>query len=297
MVLPRYRPQHIQTRAASRGPARLRRVLGVTAGAVLAAAALVVIGVLGSGSHSPSAPGLAAAAEPATDSSVAQIAAESTGTGSGAQGVSIENAEAPATSARPMALPGPPPPAQLPETGPGVTEPGILLVAWPAADGSFDVIERVRLSGPSGELRLRPAEISRAGQQFARSSAAASQVQLSAGGQPVAVPDAAVRAALIVPVAQVDRFDLRYRLLAVTVRSVPSTAGRAIAAIGPLTAAADDLPVHLLVLGTSVLGLNCPLLPIGEQSCGSPITGSAGVERTLAGRLALTAVQFNLPLP
>ena len=78
------------------------------------------------------------------------------------------------------------------------------------------------------------------------------------------------------PVAAVDRFELRYRLSDVTVRSTPSTAGRALAAIGPLTGGVDnDLPVLFIVSGGTVLGLNCPLLPFSQQSCGSQVQSAA----------------------
>jgi hypothetical protein len=188
-------------------------------------------------------------------------------------------------------------PASLPETGPGLTEPGILLIATPAPDGTFDMLERIQLSRPVSVLTLRPAPVARAGRQFAAASAAATQVRVSAGSQPVVVPGATIAASTDLPVTAVDQFELRYRLTGVTVRSTPSTAGRALAAIGPLTGGVDeDLPVLFIVTGGTVLGLACPLLPLEQQACGSRVQTGTSVERSLPWRLALTSVQFNLPL-
>ena len=185
------------------------------------------------------------------------------------------------------------PPAPLPETAPGLTEPGILLMAWPASDGSFDVVERIRLVNAVSVLTLRPAPVDRAGRQF--TSVSATQVQVRAVDQTVIVSGAEVDAAMDLPVAEVDRFEMRYRLTGVTVRSAPSPTGRALAAIGPLTGGVDDeLPVQFMVAGATVLGLNCPLLPLSQQSCGSR-GQTGGFERELPWRLALTTVQFNEP--
>ena len=172
----------------------------------------------------------------------------------------------------------------LPATGPGITEPGILLVASPAADGSFDVLERVRLAGPVSVLTLRPAPVDRAGRQFASATAAATQVEVSAGEKSVVVPGATIGTQVDLPVAPADRFELRYRLDDVTVRSTPSTDGRALAAIGPLTGGVDDdLPVLVIVSGGTVLGLSCPLLPISEQSCGSRIQSGPALNGNCRG--------------
>jgi hypothetical protein len=188
------------------------------------------------------------------------------------------------------------PPAPLPPTAPGLTRPGILLSASPASDGSFDVVERVRLANPVSALTLRPAPLDQAGRQFASASGTAAQVQVSAGERPVVVPGAKVEATMELPVGQADQFELRYRLTDVTVRSNPSPAGRALAAIGPLTGGVDDdLPVLFILSGGTVLGLSCPLLPLSQQSCGSRGQSGPSVERELPWRLALTTVQFDVP--
>jgi hypothetical protein len=254
------------------------RIVGLTV-VVLLVVAVVVVSRLNSAT-----PEQAATEVPSTSPSSAPSSA-------------LSATELPAQSARSTAgalpsLIGPP----LPQTGPGVTEPGILLIAAPAADGSFDVFERVRPASPVSVVTLRPAPVDQAGGQFGSASAAATQVQLSAGDQSVVVPGATVDAAVELPVAAVDQFELRYRLGGVTVRSTPSAAGRALAAIGPLTGGVDeDLPVLIVVSGDSVLGLNCPLLPFSEQACGNRLPTGAGFEHELPWRLALASVQFNVP--
>ena len=110
------------------------------------------------------------------------------------------------------------------------------------------------------------------------------------------MPGATVGTRVDLPVAKADRFELRYRLDDVTVRSTPSTDGRALAAIGPLTGGVDDdLPVLIIVSGGTVLGLGCPLLPLSQQSCGSRVQTEQALQRELPWSLALTAVQFNVP--
>ena len=48
------------------------------------------------------------------------------------------------------------------------TQPGILLVASPLPDGSFDVAELVLLSTPTSTVRLGPPRLAQAGSSFSR---------------------------------------------------------------------------------------------------------------------------------
>ena len=256
---------------------------------LVAVVGLSAVGVIVVGGRSSATPDQSAAAAPST----------TTGASTAAAAPAVASAVASAATATPAAVvldtafDDP-----LPASGPGLTEPGILMMAVPAPDGSFDVIERIRLAGPVTVLTLRPAPLDRAGQQFAAVSAAASQVQVSAGDQPVMVPDAVVDAPIDLPVPSQDHFAVRYRLTGVTVRSTPSTAGRALAALGPLTGGVEgDLPVHVVVFGATVLGVSCPLLPFARQSCGSRLTAGTGIDSELPASVAVTTVQFDLPLP
>ena len=75
--------------------------------------------------------------------------------------------------------------------GPGTTQAGILLIASPLPDGSFDVAEIVLLSTPTS-VRLGPPRLGQAGSRFSRAKPVASQVQVTAGDQPVRVPDSRI---------------------------------------------------------------------------------------------------------
>jgi hypothetical protein len=52
--------------------------------------------------------------------------------------------------------------------GPCTTEPGILLMASPLRDGSFDVAEIVLLATPSPSIWLSPPKVALAGDRFAK---------------------------------------------------------------------------------------------------------------------------------
>ena len=97
-------------------------------------------------------------------------------------------------------------------SGPGQSAVGIYLAASPAADGTFVVAESVVLASPVSALKLRIPPISQAGSVFESMHAQANDVQVSAGTQPVAVPNAQVTAdvnlTLTVPAS---RFEVRYR--------------------------------------------------------------------------------------
>jgi len=274
-----------------------RRVLGVVV-AVALAAGLVASGlvILLSGLN-PDSVGQAAAGAPAsvagTDRSTTSAAAVTGGPTTAAQ---FAAAMAPPEGSGDVPAPGSDVSPVFPQSGPGLTVPGILFIASPAPDGSFDVVERVWLASGVSSLTLRPAPVGGAGRQFATATAGASDVRVRAGDQLIVLPQGTVGAETVVPVQNVARFELQYRLTDVTVRSTPSTAGRALAALGPLTALADqDLPVLTIVPGETVLGLYCPLLPFNQQSCGGQASTGSGAERELLARAALTTVQFNLP--
>jgi len=274
------RPKH-----AASGGGGIPRVVGVAVLAVvagLAAATFVIISGLNP------LPDRAAAEAPVASAGPAETGSTTAATQS--------PTSAPATVGSVLARLTGRPPAALPQAGPGLTQPGILLIASPASDGSFDVLERIRLTSPVTVLTLRPAPVARAGHQFGSASAAATEIQIGAGAETVAVPGAKIDGSTNLPVPASDQFELRYRLTDVTVRSTPSTAGRALAVIGPLTDGGDDdLPVLFVVTGDTILGLYCPLLPLTQQSCGSRVQDEPSVERELPWRLALTSVQFNLP--
>lgn len=183
--------------------------------------------------------------------------------------------------------------------GPGTTEPGILIMAAPNADGSFEVVEMVRTSKPGYAIALRPPPLTDAGDAFSTLRPRASQVQVSAGDQPLRVAEAVVTKEVYVgtPLAS-DAFTLRYRLDGTVVRSVPSTAGRASAALGPLTGnVPDDLPVVVMLMGDSVRNLQCPALDFADQACATGALPRLRVDRPLPWKNCVVVVQLDLPMP
>ena len=192
----------------------------------------------------------------------------------------------------------PPSTGSVPD-GPGTTTAGIYLVATPFADGTFDVSELVLLDQPITTLELRRPPVSMAGADFRVLSPIAIQVQATADGQPVMVPNARIEGLTSLPLtASATRFELRYRLMGATVRTMRSVPGRALGALLPVTTSVpDDLPVVIAASGPAVLNLTCPKLRLSQQACSIQAQGELRAGRALPWRQAVVMVQLNLPRP
>jgi hypothetical protein len=83
--------------------------------------------------------------------------------------------------------------APTPRPSGPVGAPGIAITTRPESDGSFLVSEVITLPAPATEAVLRPPTIGNAGTRFKQLRPTAMQVEVSAGGQAVAVPDGPVR--------------------------------------------------------------------------------------------------------
>ena len=60
-------------------------------------------------------------------------------------------------------------------------------------------------------------------------------LKVKAGGRSIKMPNATVRRDRVLPITKpADLFELRYRLRGTTVVNTPSSAGRALGAVGPL---------------------------------------------------------------
>ena len=223
---------------------------------------------------------------PATNTPLPTTPASTTGT---------SHSPSPTTSATPT-RPTPQSPVKPPK-GPGTTQPGVLLMASPLRDGSFDIVEMVLLPAPVSSVRLGPPVVTIAGSDFAKLKPAASEVQMSAGDQPVLVPQGQVGNRLDIALTEPsNRMELRYKLSGVTVRSIPSRAGRALAAIGPLAAATPKLPVVMIISGDTVLNIECPMRQgINAQACAAGHVPHLRVKGELPRSRAVIVVQFNLP--
>lgn len=196
-------------------------------------------------------------------------------------------------------VPTTPPPATSPvaSTGPGLTETGVHLSVTPSADGTLEVYEQVVLGGVITRLELRPPDLRPAGPDFTASRPAATAVQVSIGGQPVSIGSGTVSTRRSVDLAQpASRLELRYVLTGVTVRSVPSTTGRALAALAPLTTTGTT-PVVVTTTGGAVLNLTCPQLTGDAQACADGVAGAMSLRDPLPAVRDVVVLQLDLPRP
>jgi hypothetical protein len=188
--------------------------------------------------------------------------------------------------------------AKLPK-GPGTSEPGILLMASPLSDGTFDIAEMVLLPVATSSIRLAPPKLTLAGSRFAKSKPVATQVQVSAADQPAMVPNGRVSRSMDIGLLEpAKRIELRYNLRGITVHSVPSPAGRALTAIAPLTGVPTSLPVAMMVTGNTVLNIQCPAVRrVQDQACSTGRPPRLHVKPKLSWSNAVFVVQFDLPRP
>ena len=183
--------------------------------------------------------------------------------------------------------------------GPGTTEPGILLVVTRATDAAFAVTELVLLDAPTTSVTVRPPDFSAAGSTFDAAKPYASKVRITARNQSVPVPDGIVNRSQTFSLDEpAKRYAIRYELNRAIVRSGPSSAGRALGAIRPLT---TDQPVHMTVavvtVGSDVRNLSCPGLALSIQACATGKSPLLRVRQALPWRTATVIMQLDLPDP
>ena len=182
-------------------------------------------------------------------------------------------------------------------TGPGRTTAGVQLIGQPRSDGSWDVVEYVRLATPDTEVALALPQISRAGGPFASQTATVTDLQADADDQVATItsqgPDWQVDSAT--PARQ---YVLRYVLGGATVRSVPSKAGRALTVLAPVADPAGGAgPVQIVAAGSTIRALQCPLLSGDGQLCQAGAVPNLRLANPLPERDALALIQFDLPAP
>ena len=183
--------------------------------------------------------------------------------------------------------------------GPGTTEPGILLVVARSTDAAFAVTEVVRLESPTTSITVRPPDFSAAGSTFDAARPYASKVRIITRDESVPVPDGIVNRASTFDLDEpVRRYSMHYELNRAIVRSLPSSAGRALGAIRPLTSGQpDDMRVAVVTVGTGVLNLYCPGLTLARQACAEGTPPLLHVRQDLPWRTAVVVVQLDLPEP
>ena len=178
-----------------------------------------------------------------------------------------------------------------------VGPPGIAITTRPDSDGSFLVSEVITLPTPVTEAVLRPPSIGDAGTRFRQLRPTAMQVEVSAGGQAVAVPEGPVGSEVMLRWdSPTQQLQLRYRLTQVSVASRPAKAGRNVAALSSLLDRMPaDLPVKVVVTGRTVLSLTCPQLPLARLSCGAGTAPKFWTLRPIPFDRSQVLVQYDRP--
>ena len=185
--------------------------------------------------------------------------------------------------------------------GPGIDEPGATLSVTATATGDLEVSERARTATEVTRVVLRPPRIVRAGPDFADARPVLTEVQLTADGQPVVLPSDRVTDRIVVDLpTPATAYELRYVLEGATVRSVPSTAGRALAALAPASTTSvtgTDTLVAVRTSGDAVRNLTCPLLSGDARACADGAPSAMSTRRPLPVSDALVVLQLDLPRP
>lgn len=197
----------------------------------------------------------------------------------------------PSTTPRPSVSPSPV------GTRPGIDAVGIDMSFEPRSDGSLDVTERLILPTRVASVLVAPPDPETAGSGFANVDPTVLGLQVEAAGLPIDdLPQKLVASQAVYFATSSAKITLRYQLTGVVVRSKPSTNGRALAFIRPLTAdVKPSLPVRVHSTGIGTLNIECRQLPIQDQACArgsSPIFETSG---GLTGRTSTVLVQLNVP--
>jgi hypothetical protein len=185
------------------------------------------------------------------------------------------------------------------QVGPGLTEPGAMVRAAPAADGSFEVVERVRFAIPVTELSVGPPLTKGVVARSLPSDVAIVDLQVKADTAVLDIGERVLARARTVELpGPTSTVMMRYRLTGATVRSIPSTPGRALSVLPPITSPASlgSMPFVIEVSGDRVTNVLCPALPAAAQLCGRTWTQGWYLGPQPAGRTAVLA-QLNLPDP
>jgi hypothetical protein len=188
-------------------------------------------------------------------------------------------------------------PAPMARPSEAVGAPGIAMTIRPESDGSFLVSEVITLPAPATDALLRPPTIGNAGTRFKLLRPTAIQIEVSAGGKALAVPDGPLRSQVMLRWdSPVQQLRLRYRLTQVSVASRPAKPGRTVAALGSLfDGMPADLPVKVVVTGRTVLSLTCPQLPLARLACGAGKAPKFWTLRSIPFDRSQVLVQYDRP--
>jgi hypothetical protein len=207
----------------------------------------------------------------------------------------------PSGAAADPALPAPLTPATgtAPTSGPGVTEPGTLLVVRVADDQTLHVTEQAVLDGPATrQVPLRLPGVQRLGGDIAELAPRVTDLRAALDGTPVAVR-AAGPGSWFVPVGrEATRVAVSYVVTGAVLPSRPSETGRALGLVSPLLGAGlagADLPLVVRTTGTQVVGSSCPDAPAALQLCGVGDGRGNWTATVPASESPVVVLQVDLP--
>jgi hypothetical protein len=190
--------------------------------------------------------------------------------------------------------------ASLATAGPGLSEPGIHVLTQTAADGSLEVLERIKLSAPVSGLSVALPQATGSGLSGATPSITGFQAQANGGivtDVPVSpLPPGGDRLDFPGPATDIS---MRYRLEGGADRSQPAPVGRVLIVLPPITAADPQLGdpgVVVEVVGGNIRNLVCPKLPVSDQLCGRQ-NGPVWSTTTIPLSRSLVVAQVDLPQP
>jgi hypothetical protein len=179
--------------------------------------------------------------------------------------------------------------------GPGVTRPGIRLIAVPRPDGSFDITEDMLLPEAMNILQLQlPDSGEHLPGMMAKTDPQVTNLKVLADNQSVPLEATTVKSPADIPLTTAaTRLRLTYRLSGSAVLSTPSRPERAGAAIRPLAAGSEGtLPTSLSVTG-GLLNAVCPLLTDTRCAVGDP--PKLAIMPDIPASKALVVLQLDLP--
>jgi hypothetical protein len=185
----------------------------------------------------------------------------------------------PAAQAQPAVPAGPAaaaprsvPAGRLPTTGPGIDQPGTMLLVDIDSDGSLNVVEQAVL-GPRGlrQLRLALPSLTSLGGEVARLRPTVSDLRVAVNGTPVAVPAGADGWTVTTDAARARTVRLSYTLSSSLPRPGNSLSRRELAVSVPLlaqTLRAQGLPYVVRVAGSNIRNVSCLSAARSQILCG-----------------------------
>jgi hypothetical protein len=211
-------------------------------------------------------------------------------------------ASAPARSTPAAALgPRSAPAGSLPAVGPGIDQPGTMMLVQVAKGGSLDVIEQARL-GPGNlpQISLRLPSLASLGGKVAELTPTVQNVRVAVNGAPApATPTGDGRGWVVAGTGgPIRTVQLSYRVRGAIVRTQASSSGRALGVSLPLlgqTLREHGLPLVVRaegINGSTVDGATCPSAPITKMLCGKEVSG--GWQATIPAEATSPALLLQL---